>query len=117
MSRTSWNWSADVSHFENRVRIFAQTERGGERVVAELWLEEHAVEPGDAAPIDCTLAIEFDEAQQIMNALWQAGIRPKDGAGSVAHAEAQKVHLDDMRSIAFRLLDKVIASRDASPTE
>ncbi len=29
------------------------------------------------------------------------GLRPRDGAGSLAHVDAMKDHLDDLRRIAF----------------
>ena len=51
-----------------------------------------------------TLTLKPDDAQQIINELWRIGYRPKDGSGAVAHTEAMKAHLDDMRKIAFNRL-------------
>jgi hypothetical protein len=48
-----------------------------------------------------SLSLPFDSAQKLMNALWEAGLRPKDGAGSLAHVEATKAHLEDLRKLVF----------------
>ncbi len=41
------------------------------------------------------------EAQQIMDGLWQAGIRPQNGTGSGAQVEALLAHLADLRALLF----------------
>lgn len=42
-----------------------------------------------------------DEAQNLMDALWNVGIRPAQGSGTGAHVEAMKYHLEDMRRLVF----------------
>ena len=49
-----------------------------------------------------SLALSEDEAQQIMNELWLVGLRPKDGAGALAHVESLQSHLADLRAVAFK---------------
>lgn len=48
-----------------------------------------------------TLPISFESAQQLMDELWQIGIRPTNGAGSVGQLAATEKHLEDMRVLAF----------------
>ncbi|MBK7822958.1 MAG: hypothetical protein IPJ61_18410 [Tessaracoccus sp.] len=48
-------------------------------------------------------AIEFEEAQRLMDALWQAGVRPTDGTGSTGQLAATQAHLADMRKLVFDL--------------
>ena len=44
------------------------------------------------------------QAQQLMDAMYDAGIRPTNGAGSVGQMDAVQKHLADMRTIAMAKL-------------
>ena len=59
-------------------------------------------EPG--MMVDPTLRIGMDEAQLLMDDLWNAGLRPTEGAGSAGSLRATEKHLQDMRKIAFKQL-------------
>lgn len=48
-----------------------------------------------------TMMLEADQAQQLANDLWDAGIRPAQSKMSHGAFEAQGQHLNDMRAIAF----------------
>lgn len=54
-----------------------------------------------AAP---TLEIPPERAQQLMDDLWSAGLRPTEGRQSEGVTAAQARHLEDMRAIAFNRL-------------
>lgn len=41
------------------------------------------------------------QANAIFQALWEAGLRPNNGESSMAHVEAIKYHLEDMRKLVF----------------
>ncbi len=43
-----------------------------------------------------------DEAQSLLDALWTAGYRPNSGQSSLAHIEAMRDHLNDMRRLVFK---------------
>jgi len=45
-----------------------------------------------------------DAAQNLMNDLWNAGVRPKE-IGTVGHLQATERHLNDMRVIVEKNLD------------
>ena len=47
----------------------------------------------------CSISIEA--AQQLMDDLWQAGLRPSEGTGSAGALAATQRHLDDMRKMMF----------------
>lgn len=49
-----------------------------------------------------TLSITPSDAQQFMDELWRAGIRPTEGAGSVGQLAATERHLEDMRTLVFK---------------
>lgn len=60
----------------------------------------------DGAFIPPTVRLETDEAQQLMDALWDCGLRPTEGKGSAGALAATQRHLDDMRKLvghAFKL--------------
>ena len=49
-----------------------------------------------------TLALYDDEAQSLFNALWNAGLRPRDGQGGLAHTNAQAAHIAELRAIVMK---------------
>jgi hypothetical protein len=48
-----------------------------------------------------TLSLRPNVVQNLMDELWRAGVRPQDGAGSLAHVEAMKEHIADLRRLLF----------------
>lgn len=54
-------------------------------------------------------AIEMGAAQRLMDDLWNCGLRPTEGRGSAGQLEAVQRHLDDMKKIAFDLLENINA--------
>ncbi len=54
--------------------------------------------------IEPTFNITPGEAQQFMDELWRAGIRPTEAAGSVGQLAATTRHLQDMRALVFNPL-------------
>lgn len=75
--------------------------REGEAFGVSVVLE--VKEPG--VVIDPTLRIGRNEAQLLMDDLWNAGLRPTEGTGSAGSLRATEKHLDDMRKIAFSQLE------------
>lgn len=64
------------------------------------------IEPGYRFELAYHLTIQ--QAQELMNSLWEAGIQPVQAKGSVGQLAAVQHHLDDMRSIAFKFIDKKV---------
>ena len=54
--------------------------------------------------VNPTVVIGYDQAQTLMDDLWNAGLRPTEGAGSAGALLATEKHLDDMRKIVFKKL-------------
>lgn len=52
------------------------------------------------------LVLRREQAQELMDSLWNVGVRPTEGMGSAGSFAAQAAHLSDMRSIAFASLEK-----------
>jgi len=49
-----------------------------------------------------SMALDEDDAQALLQVLWNAGLRPNNGESTVAHVGALKQHLEDMRKFADR---------------
>jgi len=54
--------------------------------------------------ISQTTTVTKPTLQQMMDELWDCGIRPSEGSGSAGALAAVQVHLSDMRKIAFKNL-------------
>lgn len=67
--------------------------------------EMKKVEAGLIVPPTCNFSQQ--DAQSLMDQLWNCGIRPTEGMGSAGSFTAQQSHLDDMRKVAFAALEKV----------
>jgi hypothetical protein len=52
----------------------------------------------DSAP---AFYLSPEDAQLLMNSLWDCGLRPLQAAGSTGQLDAVKYHLEDMRRIVF----------------
>lgn len=50
-----------------------------------------------------TARIDSTEAQRLMDSLWDCGVRPTSGAGSAGAMAAVQSHLQDMRTLVFKL--------------
>lgn len=48
-----------------------------------------------------TFELKIEAAQQLMDELWQCGIRPTNEVGSVGQLQATEKHLEDMRKLVF----------------
>lgn len=57
------------------------------------------------AYVEPTVRIGYDEAQALMDDLWRSGLRPTEGAGSAGAMRAVEKHVDDLRKIAFKVLE------------
>lgn len=45
--------------------------------------------------------LSYDDAQLLMDDLWNAGLRPTEGTGSAGSLKATERHLEDMRTLVF----------------
>jgi hypothetical protein len=48
-----------------------------------------------------SLRISLTAAQELMDDLWQCGLRPSEGSGSAGSLRATQEHLADMRRLVF----------------
>ena len=78
------------------------TRRFDRRYIARGPLEMVESEPGRYT--EPLLRMDIEDAQRLMDALWNSGIRPGNGEGSVGQIGAIQKHLDDMRAIVSKEL-------------
>ncbi len=52
--------------------------------------------------LEPTFSLEPEAAQQLMDELWRAGLRPTEGSGSAGQLASTLKHLEDMRSLVFK---------------
>jgi hypothetical protein len=57
------------------------------------------------APGIPTFRLEGMEAQELMDMLWDCGLRPTQAKASAGQTEAVMRHLEDMRALAFSTLE------------
>lgn len=90
-------WSDDIAFW------VVQTERDGYSLGVSVTMEKRA--KGDQLDPTPTFALNRPQAQQLMDELWGAGLRPTQGKQSEGVTAAQARHLDDMRAIVAKKLD------------
>lgn len=87
--------------FSDRIEIqFCQRTVTGTYAGNLTWMHvpEGSVLPG-------TQSLELAAAQELMDSLWQCGLRPTEGAGSAGALAATERHLADLRQICFSFID------------
>lgn len=80
----------------------ASFDRDGKRAIATNVTYD-VVE--DGSYINPTMRIPRENAQELMDSLWQCGLRPTMGKQSEGVTAAQARHLEDMRAVAFAKLN------------
>lgn len=51
--------------------------------------------------IEPSFVLDREDAQRLIDDLWECGLRPSSGAGSAGQLAATQAHLEDMRRLAF----------------
>lgn len=63
------------------------------------------VTPGEFIKPTCVL--DMQDAQQLIDELWQCGLRPSQAQASAGALSATQKHLDDMRALVFKKTDLI----------
>ena len=90
------DWQRGISLYMRRITVGM-----GEVVAQPIVLKQHT--PGLIA--EPFLHLTIQEGQQLMDELWQCGLRPSEGTGSAGSLRATEKHLSDMRLIAMSKLN------------
>ena len=91
------------------IHIFTHLQNGDISVLSGLEFTQHkpdkVIDPFDA------LIFPRETAQQLMDSLWQCGLRPSEGTGSAGAMRAVENHLKDMQDLSRCLLSMVETDR------
>ena len=92
---------AKAAPWANGVEIaaFGRLQNGDTKVATIQW--ETISANAEMRPL---LLIRKEQAQVLMDDLWNAGIRPTEGAGSAGAMRAAEHHIADLRRVAFKAL-------------
>lgn len=109
---------SDIQETDREIRILANKGFSTFGIDLLIRTQTHVAEPLIFKPhekyvavINPTCTLTMDSAQMLMDELWNCGVRPSNGEGSVGQIGAIKSHLEDMRTIAF---SKIGVDKDAS---
>lgn len=94
--------TADRQLYRRHIELRAGIETEPGKVQAACDLVFGPVQEG--ALVEPFMTLTPDAAQQLMDELWQCGLRPSEGEGSAGQAAAMQRHLDDMRTLTFHAL-------------
>lgn len=85
------------------VRVIAATLKLDGRIYAVAKPVEFDLKPYDYRTLtDPTFRFTNDEAQNLMSALWEAGIRPAGVSSPSSEIKRMEAHLEDMRKLVFK---------------
>ncbi len=88
-------WNDGIS-----LHLFERLPDGNISLLAGLQFETispaEAVYPGEA------INLPYEVAQQLIDSLWDCGLRPSEGTGSAGAMAATQKHLEDMRRLVFK---------------
>lgn len=93
--REDWNFGINL-------HLRQVTEGMGATVAQPLEFRQY--NPGELSS-QPFITLDIQAAQQLMDELWQCGLRPTEGTGSAGSLAATQKHLDDMRTIAYKGLN------------
>lgn len=99
--RDEFEVHAQVAWQHNAIDVFVgfRQEQTGKFYVANPVT--YSVSSEDASIQTPLLRLTKTEAQQLIDAMWNCGVRPTRGEGSAGSFDAQGRHLEDMRAIVF----------------
>ncbi len=96
--RTKVRFDAPYSEDNIHVAVIVQHDDGSRSLAEPLTLK--AICEGDYIS-QPTMRLTRDEAQLMMDGLWDVGIRPTEGKGSAGAMAATERHLKDLQRIIF----------------
>ncbi len=91
------DWSDGVSIYMRQ-----RTVGKGSVVARPVTMEKYE----EGMPVEPMMRLRIPQAQQLMDELWQCGLRPTEGVGSAGSLAATERHLKDMQAVAMGLLRK-----------
>jgi hypothetical protein len=95
-ARKSAPWHRNISVF------LAEVRDGKLYAFATELMMTHYEKEDMGKEIFPTFSLEPEDAQALMDDLWNCGLRPSEGTGSAGALAATQKHLEDMRKLVFK---------------
>ncbi len=99
--RREWDDAIDLA-------VIQRNEHSGQRHVADPLTFRAVPDHGFIA--EPTFRMDRTQAQQLMDELWNCGLRPSEGSGSAGSLAATERHLKDMQTIAMRFVERELVT-------
>jgi hypothetical protein len=93
------------------VHLFERTPDG--KVSLLSGLQFTTIDPAEAVYPGESINLPYETAQQLIDSLWDCGLRPSEGTGSAGALAATQKHLDDMRRLVFEDKPPVVTYAEA----
>jgi hypothetical protein len=87
------------------IHLYEKRPDGSISILSNLIFETYGL--NEAIPGNSEIVLPTETAQELMDSLWQCGLRPSEGSGSAGSLRATENHLKDLQSINDRLLKMV----------
>lgn len=97
-------YASKASDFSDAITLTAIFRQADGMHAAKPVELDNAVNPA-ATYVEPTFHLQPEQAQFLMDELWDCGLRPTEGKGSAGALAATEAHLKDMRQIATQLLN------------
>ena len=94
-------------HFADAIDVYLYEKMPNGDVSVLSNLVFTTIERGVAAEPEQSILLPTETAQELMDSLWQCGLRPTEGTGSAGALKAVQDNLVDMRGFANRLLSMI----------
>lgn len=88
--REQWNFG---------VSLYMRKKNGKHTTIAKPIVFEEV--ENNVVHVDPIAVVSIEEAQNLMDELWDCGLRPTEGTGSAGAFAATQKHLEDMRTLVF----------------
>lgn len=102
---TFFHVDRSIGFLRNRIALFLAT--GHDRIAESVARPIEMSPVGDMPPRpEPTLLLTHEEATDLMNELWLAGVRPSANLAPLGDVESLRAHLADMKAVAWAALGK-----------
>lgn len=118
----TWRWFVNRNIMTQKVDLYWMGEGVNGESYHRLFTEikETVSEPGAIhSPGEPTLAIDYDQADTLMQEMWNAGIRPKGVNTGQSHVDSMKDHISSLQEMCryFMETGMTLAEQGVEDTE
>ena len=94
---------AFITDYSRTIKLTYFEEHGGNVSYAtNLIMQTEPAVTAEGVAFEPFMQLGKGAAQELMDDLWQCGVRPSEGSGSAGSLAATERHLHDMRALVFR---------------